>query len=39
MVTTLIEHLMKNAVIMAALVYQAAMSDDRVPRKGSTKIP
>jgi len=29
-----LEHLMKNAVIMATFVYQAAMSDERVPRKG-----
>ncbi len=29
-----IEHLMKNAVIMATFVYHAAMSDERIPRKG-----
>ena len=29
-----IEDLMKNAVIMATFVYHAAMSDERIPRKG-----
>ena len=29
-----IEDLMKNAVIMATFVYHAAMSDERMPRKG-----
>ena len=29
-----VEDLMKNAVIMATFVYQAAMSDVRIPRKG-----
>jgi hypothetical protein len=28
-----VEDLMKNAVIMATFVYQAAMSDQRIPRK------
>ena len=29
-----LEDLMKNAVIMAAFVYHAAMTDERIPRKG-----
>ena len=29
-----LEDLMKNAVIMASFVYHAAMSDERIPRKG-----
>jgi carboxypeptidase Q len=29
-----VEDLMKNAVIMATFVYHAAMSDERIPRKG-----
>jgi len=29
-----LDHLMKNAVIVATFVYHAAMSDERVPRKG-----
>ena len=32
-----IEDLMKNAVIMASLVYHAAMSDTRMPRKGMAR--
>jgi hypothetical protein len=31
------EDLMKNAVIMASYAYHAAMSDERVPRKGAGK--
>lgn len=31
------DDLMKNAVIMAVFAYQAAMSDDRIPRKTITK--
>jgi carboxypeptidase Q len=33
------EDLMKNAVIMTAFAYDAAMSEGRVPRKASTKAP
>ena len=29
-----LEDLMKNAVIIATFVYNAAMSDERIPRKG-----
>jgi hypothetical protein len=32
--TVPLEGLMKNAVIMATFVYHAAMSDERIPRKG-----
>ena len=30
-----VEDLKKNAVMMASFVYHAAMSDERMPRKGS----
>ena len=30
-----IEDLMKNAVVMAIFVYNAAMSDEKIPRKGT----
>ncbi len=31
-----LDDLRKNAVIMASFVYHAAMSDERIPRKGSS---
>lgn len=34
-----LDDLKKNAVIMAVFVYQAAMADDLIPRKGATRAP